>query len=320
MPRIPATALLAVCAVLLAARVVWLWTARSSRRPAAAPSATGPRLPDRIAEWTAQRQAVAYDSQTIFSYIDGHAEVYLAYGMRGCLARRYVGPAGERDLVLDVFELASPDDAFGVFTYDRDGEPADIGHDALYRHGWLSFWKGRYFVSVLAEQETERARAAVLGLGRAVAAALPGEGQVPAIVAALPASGLLPRSVRFLRHPQILNTHVWLDDENLLALGRGVRAALGQYHREGVGAHLLLADYPSPDAAARAARAFGGRFGLGPGGAPPVEVSERGWFAARARGTRLAAVLAAGSPQLAEALMRDAWQETKEAGNEGGGS
>ena len=122
--------------------------------------------------------------------------------------------------------------------------------------------------------------------------------------------------MRFLRHPQILNTHLWLDDENVLALRPGVRAALGQYHREGVGAHLLLADYPSPDAAARAARAFGGRFGLGPDGTRPVEVSERGWFAARARGARLAAVLVAGSPQLAEALMRDAWREAKEAGHE----
>ncbi|MGB6642744.1 MAG: DUF6599 family protein, partial [Thermoanaerobaculia bacterium] len=124
------------------------------------------KLPVSVDGWTASEPATVYDPQSIYSYIDGHAEVYLAYGMSRCLARRYTAPAGESDLVLDIFELASPEDAYGVFTHDTDGEPVGIGDGSLYRYGWLSFWQDRYFVSLMAEAESERAEQAVLDLAR----------------------------------------------------------------------------------------------------------------------------------------------------------
>jgi len=126
------------------------------------------QLPEEALGWRAVDRGELYDQESIFSYIDGHAEVYLAYGMTGCLARRYAGPQGEADVTLDVFEMASPADAYGVFTYDRDGERVDVGREGLFRYGWLSFWKGRSSSSVTAEADTEAARAAVLELGRSV--------------------------------------------------------------------------------------------------------------------------------------------------------
>ena len=136
-------------------------------------SAIGQRLPEAVAQWRAESAPVTYTPETIFDYIDGHAEVYLAYGFRGSIARRYLGPGQEGDIVVDVFELASPEDAFGVFTHDQDGEVLAIGQGALFRYGWLSFWKGPFFVSVYAEGESDKARAAVFEIGRGVDAAIP---------------------------------------------------------------------------------------------------------------------------------------------------
>ena len=136
--------LVAVAIVAVAAIAAWFLL-----KPATAPlDAMGDRLPERVGDWVAADAPIRYDTESIFGYIDGHAEVYLAYGMRGCLARRFSGPEDEADLVLDVFEMASPADAFGVFTHDQDGEPAGVGQDSLLRYGWLSFWKGRFFVSI----------------------------------------------------------------------------------------------------------------------------------------------------------------------------
>ena len=90
-------------------------------------------LPREVAGWRAVDEDEVYDQESIFSYIDGQAEVYLAYGMKRCLARRYVGPEGEPDIVVDLFELASAADAYGVFTHDRDGEDIDVGQGALLR-------------------------------------------------------------------------------------------------------------------------------------------------------------------------------------------
>ena len=177
------------------------------------------RLPSSVMGWQRAADGQHYDPETIFSYIDGHAEVYLAYGMKGCDAERYTGPGGEPDLILDIFEMASSADAFGVFTHDTEGEGVGIGRDSRYRYGWLSFWQGSNFVSIVAEGETERAEQATLELGRQVAALLPTEGVAPSILGALPGAGLETRTVRYLHHPQILNTHLPIDPENLLDLG-----------------------------------------------------------------------------------------------------
>ena len=263
-------------------------------------------LPVSVAGWSAGGLPARYDPQSIYSYIDGHAEVYLAYGMKACTSRRYTGPAGEADLVADVFELASPEDAFGVFTHDRDGEPVDVGEGALFRFGWLSFWKGRYFVSIVAESETSASKEAAIALARMIAAVLPAGGRVPEVLSALPADGLDARTTRFLRHPQILNTHVFVSDDNLLNLGPETSAALGTYRRAGARAFLLIVDYPDEARASGAESAF--RRGLLGSSASDgaVAVGDRGFFAVRRAGPRLAAAIGADTAALAGALLAEA--------------
>ena len=234
-----------------------------------------PVLPIEVAGWRSVDEGQIYDTESIYSYIDGHAEVYMAYGMVRCLSRRYSGPEGEPDIVLDLFEQASAADAFGVFTHDRDGEDVDIGQGGLFRHGWLSFWKGHWFGSVYAEGESAASKDAVLALGRATADAMREVGEVPPLVAELPTDGLDPRSVRFFHTQEILNGVVYLGYENALQFGPEVDAVVGRYQRPKGGGWLLLVDYPDEVTTE-----------LAEGGA--IEAG----IAVRRRGSRLAAVLA----------------------------
>jgi hypothetical protein len=229
-------------AVLVLAIGLGIWFV--ARQPEPGTGSGRPELPSGVAGWQRAPGGQHYDPETIFSYIDGHAEVYLAYGMQGCNAEKYQGPEGEPDLILDIFEMASPADAFGVFTHDSEGEEVGVGRESRYRYGWLSFWQGPYFVSILAEAETPLAERATLDLGRQIAALLPDRGSRPPIVDALPTEDLVASSVRYLHHPQILNTHLPVDPENLLELGMDTPAALGTYSRGEESAHLLIVDYP----------------------------------------------------------------------------
>lgn len=267
--------------------------------------AAGPSLPDGALGWQAVDDGTTYDTETIYAYIDGHAEVYMAYGMVRCLSRRYSGPEGEPDIVLDLFEQATPADAFGVFTHDRDGDLVSIGTDALFRYGWLSFWKGPFFVSVYAEEDTEASRAAVLELGRAVAGAIPTAGEHPSIVEALPSDGLDRSSVRYLHSHQILNSHLWLGEDDVFQLTDDTAAALGRYRRGDARAYLLVVDYPDAGRLASARGAFAAAFLGGSSEAGPVHSADEGWFAVASGGRRLAAVLAADSSGLAAALLSD---------------
>jgi hypothetical protein len=259
------------------------------------PSTTGvsgtgePVLPTEAAGWHAVDDGQTYDTESIYSYIDGHAEVYMAYGMVRCLSQRYSGPEGEPDILLDLFEQASPADAFGVFTHDRDGEEVEIGQGGLFRHGWLSFWKGRWFGSVYAEGDSEPSAEAVLALGRAAADSIDEIGEVPALVSVLPADGLDQRSVRFLHTQEILNGVVYLGYENVFRFGPEIDAVVGRYQRPEGTAWLLLVDYPDEATAA-----------LAEGGAGEAGVS------VRRRGARLAAVLAPEPQAAANGLLADA--------------
>jgi hypothetical protein len=258
-------------------------------QPAAVEESVNLSIPVEVGGWRSVDDGQIFDTESIYSYIDGHAEVYMSYGMVRCLSRRYAGPEGEPDIVVDLFEQASSADAFGVFTHDRDGEEVDVGQGGLFRHGWLSFWKGHWFGSVYAEGESEASAEAVLALGRAAADAIAEVGEMPSLVAELPEDGLDPRSVRFFHTQEILNGVVYLGYENPLRFGPEVDAVVGRYqHAEG-GGWLLLVDYPD-DASAE----------LAEGGA--IEAG----IAVRRQGSRLAAVLAPEPQAAGDGLLADA--------------
>jgi hypothetical protein len=262
-----------------------------------------PALPDEAAGWKAAAPADRYDARTIFQYIDGHGEVYLAYGMTACHARRYAGPEGEGDVVVDVFLMASPADAFGVFTHSRDGEAVDVGQGAAFGYGTLAFWKGRLFVSVYAERETERSRAAVLALGRAVAASIGETGEPPALVARLPRAGLEEASLVYLRHPRILEAHVPVGPDNPLGVSPQAPAVTGRYRAGGGTADLVVVEYE--DAAAAEAAGTGFARAFLDGGRPAHR--DDGWCAAAALAPRTRAfVLRAPSREAALDLLTQA--------------
>ncbi|MGD2184724.1 MAG: hypothetical protein PVI71_01300 [Desulfobacterales bacterium] len=260
-------------------------------------------LPQEITGWAAVSQDRIFDPKTIFSYINGGAEVYKAYNMRQCLSRRYAKTGGPA-IILDVFDMGAPQDAFGVFTHDTDGKVVDIGQDARFRSGWLSFWKHRYFVSLYAEEETAAAEKAVNALGRAVAACIPGKGAKPDILLKLPAEGLESENIRYLHHPTILNYHFYLSDENILNISPETKAVLANYQRGKETARLLLISYPDKKRAKKSRDRFLKHY-LTDADKMGMAVLEDGkWAAACLKNRLLAIVLEADSRQLAEHLLK----------------
>jgi hypothetical protein len=211
-------------------------------------------LPRSLGEWrVVEGEDRFYDRKTIFDYIDGAGEVYRAYNMRKCLARRYAG--GERSaIVLDVFDMGSPADAYGVFTHDLEGDPVNAGQEGLYRAGWLRFWKGQFFVSIVDEAQSPSSRETVMRLAEAVSEKIREAGPKPGLVSRLPSTGLQARTVRYLHDPVILNTHYYLSDENILCLEPLAEAVFAEYRRDSGSAVLLIVSYPSQEKAGEAHR------------------------------------------------------------------
>ena len=259
-------------------------------------------LPKQAGEWSAQSDDRIFDGKTIFSYINGAAEVYRAYNFKQCLSRRYTlsgGPA----IILDIFDMGSPEDAYGVFTHDLDGTQVDIGQDGRWRPGWLSFWKGRFFISIYVEEDSPAARQAVKDMGRKVADKISGRGSRPQILSQLPPEGLQSDTIRYLHHPIVLNYHYYIADENILHIAADTDVALAEYQRGHQAARLLLIKYPTPEIAGQSRADFLKHY-LPDADKKKTALLENGkWAAVKRKGHLLAIVLEADSKEFAENLI-----------------
>ncbi len=241
--------------------------------------------------WTPAGEVELFDRENIYDLVDGQAEAFFAYGFEQVAVRRYES-AGGAVLDVEVWQLATPADAYGLFTASVAGEPAAIGNDGDADPGRrLAFWQDRYYVCIRARQELPDAD--LWGFAEAISAALPAGGERPALVDRLPSDGLVERSVVFFHREISIQSQLWLGGENLLGLGPGTDGLLARYQVGGAVAQLLLVQYPDAEAASAGLAALKG------GGIA-------GLLAADARGNLLGAVFGDMDETAASALLVEA--------------
>jgi len=260
----------------------------------------GRKLPGSIGGWTRAAPPVVYTPQNLSTYIDGGAELYLSYNFRQALSLKYK-TTGKDEITVDIFEMGTSADAFGVFAHSRETIDSTVGQGSEYAAGLLTFWKDRYYVSILAYPETPAKKDVVFTLGRTIADSIEGRGTLPPIISLLPAEGLAPQSVRYFHHYIWLNSFYFVSDENVLDIGNDTPAALGTYKQGGVGLVLLLVRYPSAARAEAAAARFRKDF---LGGAPGDLREMKGgrWSGLLRRGDLIAVVFNAPAADAVRAM------------------
>lgn len=208
-------------------------------------------------DWTSAGEAEVYDRESIFDLVNGQAESFFAYGFEQVAVRRYENDGGV-NLDIEVWQLATPADAYGLFTASIAGEPTEVG--SLTGSGRrnngdtdpgrrLSFWQDRYLVQVRARPELDDA--ALRGFAEAIAVALPVGGETPALVKRLPPDGLVEQSAVFFHEEISIQNKLWLGGENVLGLSPETDCVLAQYDLGGeTPMWLLLAQYSDADSAA----------------------------------------------------------------------
>jgi hypothetical protein len=212
-------------------------------------------LPETIDGWKKAGPPDLYTPENLSSYIDGGAELYLSYNFKGALSLNYKD-AAENEIAVDLFDMGSSYDAFGVFAHSRETIDSSFGQGSEYAAGLLTFWKDRYYVSILAYPETPARKEVVFKLGRAIAGAIDREGPLPPILSLLPAENLLPETVHYFHHYIWLNSFYFVSNENVLDIAGNTPAALAKYRQAGSTFFLLLVRYPDAGRAAAAAAKF----------------------------------------------------------------
>ncbi|MGB8658507.1 MAG: DUF6599 family protein [Candidatus Zixiibacteriota bacterium] len=203
-------------------------------------------LPDAPKDWIKSEAVQRYNRKNLFDYIDGGAEVYLTYDFRQLVVQKYVpkiqDSVQEKSITLEIWQMNSSEDAYGVFSLDQDGEEIGIGRTGAYIDGLLRFWKGPFFVRIL-EPEGSR-KEIILELGRQIDKKIKGEGELPLMVSAVPSDSLVAGSIRFFHKQIILNNLYSFTDQNILGLDMQTNCALADFQSGDDSLKLLLVRYP----------------------------------------------------------------------------
>ncbi|NQT83231.1 hypothetical protein HQ563_09415 [bacterium] len=209
----------------------------------------------KVEGWVRPERPKKVNSGNIFDYMDGAGELYLAYSFVGLDVWKYKKPDAP-DILIEVYDMGDSPEAFGVLSFDLSGDEVGIGQKSVYAAGLLRFWKGKYFVRVLADAETLPAKSAVMKIGKHLAAGMPGKGSPPELVAKLPEKGLLPASVHYFHKKICLDYFYYLADDNILKLDERTNAVIADYGMSSGHAKLLVVEYDSEASSVKAWESF----------------------------------------------------------------
>jgi hypothetical protein len=302
-------------AVLLALAIFGLGTiylmsrsrSQENRIPPAA-STFASILPGEVSSWAKSREDQVFTRDNIFDYMDGAGEIYLAYDFEFVFVREYARDNAP-SMVVEIYQMSSPGDAFGVFTQDTDGDEVKMGQGALYAAGLLRFWKNKIFVRILADRETPEVKPVILDLGAVIAKAEAEEGKKPDILNLLPPEGLGLKTLRYFHTLISLNSHYFLASANILGLSPETSAVLARYEIAGEKPRLLLVAYPSPGGAESAYAQFVETYlkekPLPEGKTIAAKLENEKYASAFRQGRFLILVLEAAMPSLCERLSKD---------------
>lgn len=200
--------------------------------------------------WQSEGPPSVYTGEELFDYINGGAELYLEFNFKQVGVQEYRNDAGS-SLVVEVYEMDSPKNAYGLYSFDTRGEHPAIGQEATYSFGLLKFWKDRFLCRILSLDAEEAMKGVIFSLGEKIAAKIPSEGTKSPILAYVPKENVVPESIHYFHQRVTLNNFYFLSDENILNLNQETEGVFFEHQLAGKTAKVILIRYPgTPDSLA----------------------------------------------------------------------
>ena len=152
--------------------------------------------------WTVSGEPQHYAGEDLYTYIDGGAEIYQEYGFKQVLAQDYKD-AGGRTLTLELYEMKSPEAAYGAFTFKSSGKgrAVAVGQAAELEDYYLNAWKGTIVLTVIGPDDSAASLAGVQAVAKAAADKIPAAGSKPALMGRLPGEWAGAPHIKFFTGP-----------------------------------------------------------------------------------------------------------------------
>lgn len=211
-------------------------------------------LPQTVGVWTKPNSPQIVNSNNIFKYMDGAGELYIGYRFHHLEVFEYQSQKHET-LLVELYFMDTPDDAFGLLSLDWGGESVNLNrppvHEAppaiapssraLYGGGLLRISADHLYARVMASRETPTSKQAVLALGEAIVSNQknrPEPGLLKNIPLLIGSDWKLRQDrLSYFRSYLVLNSIYYLSQGNILDLDLSAEAVMATYEH-GSGAQV----------------------------------------------------------------------------------
>ena len=152
-----------------------------------------------IPGWKQSGEIETYSPQTLFEYINGAADLFLAYDFEELMIVEYQNDR-KATLTVDVYRHRIPLLAFGIFSQERlqSATILDIGVQGYREKEFLNFWTGPYYVKIAGFKIEPEDEKALTALARKLAENMGEKGSPPSVLAIFPEEGKLRNSEKFI--------------------------------------------------------------------------------------------------------------------------
>ncbi|MBN2202028.1 hypothetical protein JW777_08760 [bacterium] len=147
-----------------------------------------------------------FTPQNLYEAINGEADLYIGYGIQefGTLLY-YWGSPSDTFFVVDIYDMGTPLNAFGVYSNLRHPEYRfeDIGDEGFVHDYGMKFYKGRFLVDVKLGDFSEKCRRAALIVARETERRIRSARKRPALLELLPGERQVSHTLRYVRREML---------------------------------------------------------------------------------------------------------------------
>jgi hypothetical protein len=150
--------------------------------------------------WKSASAPEFFKPETLWEYINGQAEVYLDYGFKLVVTADYTSMDGSRSMVIEIYQMRSPNHAFGIYAAERSPSEdfIEIGVQGYLEENVLNFWKGPYYIKLASFQGSSDTKEILVKVAAVIAKKIKGSYSEPELFACFPVKNRVKMSERFI--------------------------------------------------------------------------------------------------------------------------
>jgi hypothetical protein len=155
-------------------------------------------FPD-VTGWRQSGEIQTFVPKTLFEYINGAADLYLAYDFQELKVAEYLNEK-KSSVIIEVYRHKTPIHAFGIYSQERlsDASFLDIGSQGYIETNVLNFLAGPYYVKINSFNTGPDDREILMAFAKKVSETLGERGALPSILSSFPEEGKKKNSEKFI--------------------------------------------------------------------------------------------------------------------------